>query len=127
MGCLRVDNCCCCVDLRTGGIIVGWIGIVCSIFQIILDLTPKSYVQNAYISSLLHDAIPIEDLIANSTLNIVSILFLYNFIIYINIDSIHFDLNFQIFLSVLFIIVSVLLLYGIHNVSNQRPSNSTLN
>lgn len=28
MGCLKTDTCCCCFSLRTGGLILGWLGVI---------------------------------------------------------------------------------------------------
>lgn len=37
MGCLKTDNCCCCFSLRTGGLIIGWFGVISSTMGIVAN------------------------------------------------------------------------------------------
>lgn len=39
MGFPRVNNCCFCIDLRTGGIILGWLGVVGCALNILTSAT----------------------------------------------------------------------------------------
>lgn len=84
MSCLEAKHCCFCFSLRTGGLILSWIGAVCSALGFLLNLSgSKAYYEGLRLRSQIHSKFsPESDLILSGTYN--------------NIDSIVFSLLFFI-------------------------------
>lgn len=78
MSCLKADRCCFCFSLRTGGLILGWIGLISSILGILRNLSRSQayYEQLRKESQLLNVHLtPEHELTQNGTCNFNWILF----------------------------------------------------